>query len=259
MENIKISIITVCFNAASSIEETIKSVINQTYNNIEYIIIDGGSKDGTLDIIDKYSKYVTHLVSEPDKGIYDAMNKGIELATGRYVNFMNAGDVFSSDSIISKIEFNNAAVIYGNVIKDLQDYRLTINGKPINTIKQRLPFCHQSSFTKTELLKNDKFNLQYKIAADYNFFYRLYKAQYSFSYQDIDISIFEGISGISSTSLKNLITEYSLISGIPRLFYWEWWKINISDLIKYILPNKIVKKIKEKRLNYSKRKYNNIK
>ena len=87
-----ISIITVSYNSKNVIEETILSVINQTYEKIEYIIIDGGSTDGTIDIIKKYENQITHWISEPDFGIYDAMNKGIGLANGNWVNFMNCGD-----------------------------------------------------------------------------------------------------------------------------------------------------------------------
>lgn len=96
----KISVITVCYNCVSVIEQTIKSVLEQTYPNIEYIIIDGGSMDGTVDIIKKYSDTVTYWISEPDNGIYDAMNKGIDMATGDYLNFMNAGDTFFEDKAI---------------------------------------------------------------------------------------------------------------------------------------------------------------
>lgn len=99
----KISIITVTYNAASFLEETILSVINQTYPNIEYIIIDGGSKDRTIDIIKKYEDKITYWISESDRGIYDAMNKGISMATGEWVNFMNAGDIFSSDAVLETV------------------------------------------------------------------------------------------------------------------------------------------------------------
>ena len=98
-----ISIITVVFNGEKYLEETIQSVINQTYSNVEYIIIDGGSSDGTLDIIKKYEERIDYWVSEKDKGIYDAMNKGIDVASGEWINFMNAGDGFYADDVLDKI------------------------------------------------------------------------------------------------------------------------------------------------------------
>ena len=95
-----ISIITVSYNAVKTIEDTINSVLNQTYPNIEYIIIDGGSTDGTLDVIKKYQDKITYWVSEPDKGIYDAMNKGALKATGVWLHFMNAGDTFYDEQVL---------------------------------------------------------------------------------------------------------------------------------------------------------------
>ena len=103
----KISIITVCFNAVGVIEKTILSVISQTYNDVEYIIIDGGSTDGTLDIVKKYENYIAYWISEPDSGIYNAMNKGVKYATGLYCNFMNAGDFFINEKVLENIFTSN--------------------------------------------------------------------------------------------------------------------------------------------------------
>lgn len=96
----KFSIITVTYNAGAVLEDTIQSVITQTYRNVEYIIVDGGSKDHTLDIINRYREHIQILVSEPDKGLYDAMNKGIRLATGDYLCFLNAGDELHEDDTL---------------------------------------------------------------------------------------------------------------------------------------------------------------
>ena len=100
-----ISVVTVCYNAADTIEKTMLSVLNQTYHDIEYIIIDGGSTDGTVEIIRKYADRIAYWVSEPDKGIYDAMNKGIKVATGEWINFMNAGDEFVDANVLDKLFF----------------------------------------------------------------------------------------------------------------------------------------------------------
>ena len=116
----KISVVTVCYNAADTIEKTILSVLNQTYHDIEYIIIDGGSTDGTVEIIRKYADKIAYWVSEPDKGIYDAMNKGIEVATGEWINFMNAGDRFYKSDVIKLIFDNmNCLVNIDNPVADI--------------------------------------------------------------------------------------------------------------------------------------------
>lgn len=116
--NAKVSVITVCYNAASEIERTIKSVVNQTYLNVEYLIIDGASKDGTLEVVKRYSDKINLVISEPDKGIYDAMNKGISHASGEWVVLMNAGDVFASDTVLeeifSKVIPSNTEFIYSD-------------------------------------------------------------------------------------------------------------------------------------------------
>jgi glycosyltransferase involved in cell wall biosynthesis len=117
----KISIITVCYNSQNTVESTIQSVLNQTYLNIEYIIIDGGSEDGTKDIINKYLDKIAKYVSESDKGIYDAMNKGITLATGEIIGFLNSDDIFFDNDIVLKIaslftEFKLLDSVFGDII-----------------------------------------------------------------------------------------------------------------------------------------------
>ncbi len=119
MHDLKISVITVSFNAQSTIERSIQSVISQNYDNVEYIIIDGRSSDSTVSIAEKYRDHIKVLVSEPDKGIYDAMNKGIALATGDVVGILNADDFFTNEYVLTVVadafKNNNTAVVYGDL------------------------------------------------------------------------------------------------------------------------------------------------
>lgn len=251
-----ISIITVAYNAVSTIEETILSVINQTYPNIEYIIIDGGSTDGTIDIINKYEDKITYWISEPDKGIYDAMNKGIDKATGEWINFMNCGDTFYSNTTIDDV-FKKANlksdIIYGNTNLLYSVGNYIKSGDKVSDINY-MPFCHQSSFVKTIFMKEYNFDLQYKICADKNFFRIMYKTNKSFEYVDIIISNYDANFGISSTNYKQLIHEIGLIEEKNNTWKWKLYKTyftiqcSIKNFAKKFIPNCIVEKIKREQI-----------
>lgn len=212
----KITVITVAYNAVKDIENTILSVINQTYPNIEYIIIDGGSTDATLDIIKKYQDRISYWVSEPDKGIYDAMNKGIAKATGGWLNFMNAGDTFYDQQVLEKVfkdnDWSDTDVIYGDVsikYKNTTKLRFSL---PIKHLEKGMPFCHQSTFIKTNIQKEITFDIHYKICADYNLFHTLYKQKYQFKKVDIVVATFL-YGGISTDAFISLMVEEWHISG----------------------------------------------
>lgn len=216
MENykLKISVVTVCYNAVDIIEETILSVLNQTYDNIEYIIIDGGSTDGTVDIIRKYADRLAYWVSEPDKGIYDAMNKGIAAASGDYINFMNAGDKFINSKIVdllSKQIVESDDVIYGNW--KIDDYSNQIRyPRNLNNMKFGSCLCHQSTFTKTSLLKLQGYDTSYRIAADYEKACYLYTKGYKFKYINEVIADYS-IDGVSDTQTMLSLNEAEKISN----------------------------------------------
>jgi glycosyltransferase involved in cell wall biosynthesis len=177
MNNPLISIITVVYNSEKYIEKTIKSIAEQTSQNFEYIIIDGHSTDDTLNIVSRYKHCVNKLVSEPDKGLYDAMNKGLQQAKGKYVWFINSGDRIFSPDTIAKIEnFHNqhphADIFYGQT--QLIDEQGNITGMrrkvaPENltakSLTMGLVVCHQSILVKREIAP--LYDLSYKIAADY--------------------------------------------------------------------------------------------
>lgn len=171
----KVSIITVVFNDIRFIESTIKSIIALTYPNVEYIVVDGASKDGTLDVIKQYDKQIGKWKSEPDNGLYDAMNKGMEMATGDYIWFINSGDQPASSDILEKVFSNNkpAQVYYGETIlidehgNEIGLRRLT---PPKNLtwrhFKYGMLVSHQSFIASREVSK--KYDLNYKFSADYD-------------------------------------------------------------------------------------------
>ena len=144
-----ISIVTVSYNAVLTIEQTILSVINQTYPNVEYIIIDGGSTDGTVDIIKKYEDKIAYWVSEPDKGIYDAMNKGGLKATGDFIQFLNAGDWFENEYVIEKIFkdwYKRVDVIYGDMIIRRSDGVYYAKAQDLSHFENDFPLFHPSTW-----------------------------------------------------------------------------------------------------------------
>lgn len=205
MSTILISIITIVLNDKTGLEKTIKSVINQSYENKEIIIIDGGSTDGSVDVIKKYENKIDYWISEKDKGIYDAMNKGIKVASGTWINFMNAGDFFINSSVLDNINFekyNRKALIYGNKIQNnkvIKPFDLFILKSGI------IMGNHQSMFFNKTILKEDlNYDLNYPIYADYELVNKVYLKEYPIKYIDKNIVDYEsgGISNIVSSQKR---------------------------------------------------------
>ena len=185
----KFSIITVTYNAGAVLEDTIQSVITQTYRNVEYIIVDGGSKDHTLDIINRYREHIHTLVSEPDKGLYDAMNKGIRLATGDYLCFLNAGDELHEDDTLQLMVHSITGtelpdVLYGETaIVDEEGHFLRLRRLSAaenlnsNSFKDRLPQCDEPFFRRRELA--EPYDLRYRFSADFDWCIRIMKKSHT--------------------------------------------------------------------------------
>ena len=250
-ESLKISVVTVCYNAVSTIEETILSVLNQTYDNIEYIIIDGGSTDGTVDIIKKYADRLAYWVSESDKGIYDAMNKGIDAATGDYINFMNAGDTFFNNNTLSQIEKEINPVyeiVYGDTIFKAPACEYRRKTLPLECILQGMPFGHQSTFIKLSLMKAVKYDSSFKSSGDYHFFYNCYLKKKSFHHVLIDVAKYENSNGISIDNYRLVLKENARIKGIEGKVSWRIKYFStvlykdLKRLFKILLPKKILLK-----------------
>lgn len=255
MEKPLISIVTVSYNAGPVIEKTIKSVISQNYNNIQYLIIDGGSKDSTLDIIDEYKVYFSFFISEPDKGIYDAMNKAINVATGEWIIFMNAGDLLV-DGVLNEIfgkEIDNfTEVIYGDAIVKYPFGNRYIQAGFFTNNDFNLPFCHQSAMVRTKYMKQYQFDLRYKVAADYNFFYTLYKMERKFLYVPIPIAQYDAI-GFSTNRVLDTYKEVCSINGNDGKlkYYLICLHLILRKSIINLIPNFFL--ISYRKLKYRKR------
>lgn len=179
----KISIVTVCYNSEKTIEDTIKTVISQTYDDIEYIIIDGGSIDNTLKIVNKYKSHIDILISGPDSGIYDAMNKGIEAATGDVVGILNSDDFYEKkDSVASVMsEFDDVTdVVFGDLVfvsaDNLSKVTRFYSLPKFTPWKLRFGWMppHPATFIRrSAYLSHGLYKLGYRISADYEIFVRL--------------------------------------------------------------------------------------
>ena len=177
----KFSIITVTYNAESCIEATLKSVKEQSYPQVEHIIIDGGSKDNTLSIIKRYNDRITQVVSEPDKGIYDAMNKGIRLATGDYLCFLNAGDTLhEADTLEKMVNGQSADIMYGQtaIVNSNREFLYMRHHTAPEVLtwksfKQGMLVCHQAFFVKRSLV--EPYYLKYRYSSDFDWCIRMMK------------------------------------------------------------------------------------
>ena len=224
-----VTIVTVVFNAENTISETIKSVLSQTYDNIQYIVIDGGSNDGTLMEINKYLNNIDIFISEKDNGIFDAMNKGLILATGSYINFMNSGDLFADNGVVENIFIKNdfdADFIYGDTIANKKGKLKLRKANPFfkNSGINAMGICHQSIFLKTDFAKKYTFDTTYYLTADYKMIYLIFKNENpKVLYIDRSISIFDSSYGITSIEYKKTFVEvvniYSVRSHLAKFLY----------------------------------------
>ncbi len=237
------TVITVTYNAENYLEETIRSIVEQENIYFEYIIIDGASKDNTLQIIKDYESKIDFFISEPDNGLYDAMNKGIEKAKGEYVIFMNAGDTFSENNILDNVKktisLNVDDVVYGDRFYISESGQVDLQkAKPIETVFERMPFGHQSCFIKRELLQARPFNTTYKYAADYDMIIDFYLQEKKFKYIEIPVCNFlhggESESGIRPyvEVLKILFDNCKDKEQIKQNHYYKAFKNNVNSLLE---------------------------
>ncbi len=248
-----LTVVTVTYNADKELERTIESVIAQTYfSDIEYIIIDGNSKDATVEIIKKYESYLSYWVSEPDKGIYDAMNKGIKRAKGEWINFMNAGDVFMTNTTVADIlakDITPFDIVYGNYVVAYQTFNSKIyTPKELSAFYSGMPVNHQSIFMKTEVARLHLYDLAYKIACDYEQLLYFYSSGKKFYHVDTFIAAF-GYGGLSTTGKLIYLNEQMAIlkkykpDASLAVFQRKIFKEKILNTLRRLLPITVFEKL----------------
>ncbi len=252
-----ISVVTVSFNACEELRKTIESVYAQTTSKFEYIVIDGGSEDGTLDLLKKYEELFTergikyYYVSEKDNGIYDAMNKSLYSTEGDYVHFLNAGDLFYNEYVLEdffgKIDTDDE-IIYGNYCLFHKEFYKIIHSKEPKYLNDGMPCTHQAFFIKTKLIMDTKYNTEYKMAADYDFFLSMYQNGVRFKHINLIVVNF-AVSGLSQKKAKttqedkflikyrhNLISEKEYEKRKLKIFFicLKKWIISVTpDFIRF--------------------------
>ena len=265
MENILVSIITVTYQAQDHLEQTMQSVFTQTYPNIEYILIDGGSTDKTLDIVRKHENKLSFWVSEKDNGIYDAMNKGIQKAQGELIGMINASDYYEPEAVelmvSTYIKNPDFGVYHGNVNMLNTDGSFFKFKKPntnIDELYKGMSLYHPTFFIPKSTYEHlGLYSLQFKIAADFDLALRYYLAGVKFYWIDSVICNFRkgGVSTKQEVQATQECVEVLLKNGYPeaevQTISKKWEKLNKKDqlfdmvyqLLKKILPEAVIKKI----------------
>jgi glycosyltransferase involved in cell wall biosynthesis len=244
--NIKVTIITPSFNSEKTIEETILSVLNQTYKNIEFIVIDGGSTDKTVDIIKKYQDKIHYWISEKDHGISEAFNKGLIVATGDYINFQGADDYLLSNDVVEQmmkdIDKEKDWLVCGKIerVRDTQDKNVVFktskkfSGKRSLLFRMSLP--HQALFTNKKFFeKYGNFDVNNKFCMDYELLLRAYKYFPEVIMKDIFVSAWrEG--GIGKDQTLKIFKEYLKIKKDNKIApIWVLYLIYLWSIIKYYI------------------------
>lgn len=246
---IQLSIITINFNNREGLSRTFESVFSRKKEGMEYLVIDANSNDGSKELIEQNKDKIDLSISESDKGIYDGMNKGISLANGKYVIFINSGDLLIHENILKLIEENDQDVIYGNTkIQYTNGFEREAVAFPKEDLWKSLPFVHQSVLVKGELLKKNPFDLTYKFCSDYELFCRLESHNASWIKLNETIAQIEA-GGVSDEKRDEATTEVFEISSKYRELteaQKNWFRKEISkgkrvQRIKKFVPNSLLK------------------
>ncbi len=237
-----LSIITVCFQASEAVRATLNNVLLQSYLSFEYLVVDGGSSDDTEELLSRYQTLFSdrgilfRFVSEPDRGIYDAMNKGVKMARGKWLLFLNAGDLLcAADTLEQAFRHHiDAQILYGDTLGVYQGNTRHYPALPLNHITYEMPFCHQSAFIRRELLTASPYDITYRVCADHHFFLSMYLQKKKFAYCPLLISVYE-IAGYSDQNKLHSHREKHRMQKELGIFHlsFAWMIREFVFYIKY--------------------------
>ena len=258
MQNKLISIVTVVYNCEDTIENTLISILSQSYEHKELIVVDGKSTDNTLSIVKKYKDKISIIISEHDSGIYDAMNKGVKYVKGDWVCFMNSGDTFYNSNVLTEVApFLNEQndIVYGDTDSITQLGHIFDKAKDPDYIKINMPCCHQSCFARSSLLKKNPFDLTYRIVADYNFIYQSYYNKVIIKKINVIVATYNAAEGFSAANKYRAFKEilrihnYSCYSPITIKLCYQYGKFFVLDYLKKYIPDIVqrLRRIKHKK------------
>lgn len=220
----RISVITVCLNAEVAIGDTIKSILEQTYCDFEYIIKDGVSKDQTISMAESFcgafeKRNIPYkIVSRQDQGIYDAMNQAVQEAKGDWVVFMNAGDCFANASVLELVArsgyLDTADIIYGDTIRKRNNLYIYTKALDLDRLRYEMTFCHQSTYTRRVLLEDEPYSVQYRVCSDYKFYMQMNQEHKRFAYIPEALSIYD-TRGTSSNWRVSYLERVKMLEEMP--------------------------------------------
>lgn len=249
IKKLRLSIIVVSLNTKDLFLKTIKSIDSQTYKNYEIIVVDGCSEDGTIDIIKKLKKKFSKVIIEKDKGIYDAMNKGSNISSGEWTMFLNSGDTFCNKKVVSNIFKNPLTkkdIIYGNTLVRYKNIKYLVPCSTFSNKTYLMPFCHQSTIVKTNIIKKNKFSLKYRCSSDFNFFLKCFLRKKIFFNSNLIIAttLAKGLSDNNRQKvykenieiLKKYNYSFFIISNLWLLRLYNL----IKDYFKFILSDFLI-------------------
>lgn len=247
-----VNIITVTYNANAIVGKTIDSIIGQDYENKRLIIVDGGSADGTLEVLNKYRNCFYAYISEKDSGIYNAMNKGVRMADDGWILFMNAGDSFATNHSLSDLFLSRDIVeydvVYGNAIYCYPWGKISKKAGEIQGLfdfDNGLPFCHQSSAVRKQWLLRYPFEESFRIVADFHFFRTIYEKGASFRYVDSVVAEYE-VGGYSASSYVRLFKECQRVLGRDNGFKYRisLALVKVKSFLSGIIPEGVFSRVR---------------